>query len=130
MIRQSDISPETRILSDRMHSLSMMTEIPDMWEYAEAWNKLAADFKAIGYESNAERCIKKFEYYREQKIREENNQLRNLVNQSFRTLYCPTENTWTRHALNLTGDTYVCGCGYQQEYHTDGRRAAVVESEE
>ena len=50
-------------LIDRRFELEGMTEIPDMKEYADAWRKLAADFGAVGYRSNAEMCNTKAAHY-------------------------------------------------------------------
>lgn len=123
MITQSSISDQARILSNRMTTLNMMKEIPSMRQYAEAWNKLGADFKAIGYTSNSERCYKRFEHYIQQAASEP--EPTSAPAQPYRYLYCETCKTWTQHALNMTGDTYVCGCGNQVDY---SRRSAVVEA--
>lgn len=125
MITQSSIPDNARALSARMIELSTMKEIPSMRQYAEAWNKLGADFKAIGYAANSERCYRKYEYYRKQIGNEPEPA---APAQPYRYLYCDVEKTWTQHVLNMTGDTYVCGCGSQIEYSDEPRRAAVVEA--
>jgi len=44
-------------LINRRTALELQTEIPDMKDYSEAWNKLGADFLAVGMENNAAYCF-------------------------------------------------------------------------
>ena len=46
-------------------ALSLQNIIPDMDAYAEEWNKLSADFAAIGMLENAEMCNKNYQHYKE-----------------------------------------------------------------
>ncbi len=43
--------------------LALTTEIPDMAAYAEAWNKLAAEFEAVGARVNAAICRANWRHY-------------------------------------------------------------------
>ena len=45
--------------------LSLLQNIPSMAEYADAWNRLAADFEAIGFTACAAECRARFEHYRD-----------------------------------------------------------------
>lgn len=53
-------------LIDRRYALEDMKEIPDMKAYADEWSKLAADFEAVGFASNAAMCWSKATHYRSQ----------------------------------------------------------------
>jgi hypothetical protein len=52
-------------LIKRMMDLAGMQNIPSMAAYAEEWNKLGADFQAIGFENTAANCRARFEHYRD-----------------------------------------------------------------
>jgi hypothetical protein len=51
-------------LISRRIALAMQTNIPDMDEYAEEWNKLAADFEAMGMQANAALCWSNWRHYK------------------------------------------------------------------
>lgn len=53
-------------LLDRRYALEQMTEIHDVKAYADEWSKLAADFEAVGFASNAAMCWSKAAHYRAQ----------------------------------------------------------------
>ena len=46
-------------------ALSLQSIIPDMDAYAEEWNKLSADFTALGMLENAAMCFKNYQHYKE-----------------------------------------------------------------
>ena len=120
MIMQSDISTVERELANRRHALASTTTIPNMWEYADAWNKLGADFRAIGYTANAEKCYEKSMRYGAQAGP------RNIPLAPFRKAYCENCGDWTDHALNITQDNYTCSqCGNGNEIHVGGLVAAL-----
>lgn len=52
-------------IMERWMDLSLMQNIPNMAEYAEAWNVLAADMDAANRPYSAEACRSRFEFYRE-----------------------------------------------------------------
>ena len=108
MILQADISDTAAQLADRRHALAMMTEIPDMWQYADDWNRLGADFAALGYLANAEKCYEKAKHYHAAAGPQPAAQ---IPVQPYKIAFCATCNTWTQHALNVTGDYYSCACG-------------------
>lgn len=56
-------------LLSRRARLALMTDIPDMFWYAEEWNKLAADFTAIGFVHNAEMCTSNWNRYMQMAIK-------------------------------------------------------------
>lgn len=58
-----NLDPQTLI--NKRIALSLQNIIPDMDAYAEEWNKLGADFAAIGMLANAEMCFKNYKHYRE-----------------------------------------------------------------
>lgn len=49
-------------LQNRRNELSLMSEIP--FDYAEQWNKLAADFRTMGAMSNAALCESNWKRYK------------------------------------------------------------------
>ena len=51
-------------LVNRRIDLALQSEIPDMEKYAEQWNRLAADFRAMGAMSNAALCESNYNRYR------------------------------------------------------------------
>jgi hypothetical protein len=57
--------PPADDLIERRTALSLQSNISDMAEYAEEWNKLAADFDAIGFAANAEMCRSNWMRYRQ-----------------------------------------------------------------
>jgi hypothetical protein len=115
MILQSDITPDLRVLSDRRHQLASMVEIPDMWKYSEDWYKLAADFRAIGYLTNAEKCDQRAEHYRAKAGP------RQFPVAPYRYIFCGVCNGWKEHSLNITQDEYTCSiCGTGNEVHSGG----------
>lgn len=50
-------------LKKRMIRLATQADIPDLRAYAEAWNKLGADFEAAGMPANAEVCFRHYRRY-------------------------------------------------------------------
>ena len=58
-----NIDPQTLI--NRRTALSLQNIIPDMDAYAEEWNKLSADFAALGMLANAAMCNKNYQHYKE-----------------------------------------------------------------
>lgn len=58
-----NLDPQTLI--NKRIALSLQNIIPDMDAYAEEWNKLGADFAAIGMLANAEMCNKNYQHYKE-----------------------------------------------------------------
>ncbi len=50
-------------LISRRIALAMQTNIPDMQIYAVEWNKLAADFEAVGMQCNAALCLSNWRHY-------------------------------------------------------------------
>lgn len=58
-----NLDPQTLI--NRRTALSLQNIIPDMDAYAEEWNKLSADFAALGMLVNAEMCNKNYQHYKE-----------------------------------------------------------------
>lgn len=119
MILHTDISDRARELSDRRHALATMTVIPDMWKYADEWNRLGADFAALGYSANSEKCFQKSMHYAAQAGP------RPQPPQPYKVAFCVTCDTWTQHALNVTGDYYSCACGDGLEYHRAGAGQAA-----
>ena len=57
-------------LLKRKAQLALMQNIPSMADYAEEWNKLAADFLAIGFTACAEDCFACFVRYRDMALGE------------------------------------------------------------
>lgn len=57
-----NLDPQTLI--KKRISLSLQNIIPDMDAYAEEWNKLSADFTAIGMLANAVMCFKNYQNYK------------------------------------------------------------------
>ena len=120
MIMQSDISTDERELANRRHALASMTTIPNMWEYADAWSQLGADFMAIGYMVNSEKCYQKAMHYSAQAGP------RNTPLAPFRKVYCENCGDRTKHSLNITQDSYTClQCGTGNEIHVGGLVAAL-----
>ena len=53
----------TQDLMERKRKLEQMNEIPDMAKYAQDWQKLAADFRAIGFVFCASYCQSRGDHY-------------------------------------------------------------------
>lgn len=49
----------------RRMALSLQSYIPNMAEHVENWNKLRADFEALGMLANVATCQKNYEHYKE-----------------------------------------------------------------
>ena len=109
MILRSDVPDDVAELSNRRHTLASMTDIPDLWKYADEWNDLGKEFASCGYEANAEKCFEKANHYNAQAGP------RKQILQPYRILYCDDCKTWTQHALNITRDFYSCGCGAENQ---------------
>lgn len=58
-----NLDPQTLI--SRRIELSLQNIIPDMDAYAEEWNKLSADFAALGMLASAEMCFRNYQHYKE-----------------------------------------------------------------
>lgn len=50
-------------LISRRIALAMQKDIPDMAVYADEWNKLAAEFEAVGMTCNAALCLTNWRHY-------------------------------------------------------------------
>jgi hypothetical protein len=53
----------TQDFMERKRTLEQMNEIPDMAQYAQDWQKLAADFRAIGFVFCASYCQARGDHY-------------------------------------------------------------------
>jgi len=59
-----------RDLLKRKRQLELMQNIPSMADYAEEWNILGAQFKALGFVNCAADCRSRFEHYRDLQLGE------------------------------------------------------------
>ena len=60
----TDQEAKLTALIDRRTTLALQNEIPDFAKYAEEWNKLAADFRALGALHNAAICDANWKRYK------------------------------------------------------------------
>lgn len=58
-----DTFEPTQDFMERKRTLEQMNEIPDMAQYALDWQKLAADFREIGFVFCAEYCQSRGNHY-------------------------------------------------------------------
>ena len=113
-----NITQQQKELTQRRTALALQVEIPSMAEYAVKWQKLGADFDAIGWKNNASICYSNAARYG---AMDEDEYMRLLERVPVRLerkndlRECFSCGTYTKHVSLASPDGiflgWMCGCG-------------------